>query len=327
MKTIIAPVLTVFVIALALAIENWQTDAESVNTDGQIEAIKAAIAENEEISAQRAGSSLQAQASSDLVERPEPRQASEADFTLFQPTSSAQPTYSEPSPAHVWLDPSISINQVAAAAAKSGRGWAFGWIQVESGFEREQLRKEWSDHGAMVLDFSGTYARTRLPESRVSLQALAAHPAILGMGIQPTEDKIAPDLLTAEDSTASEIPVLIGLMDDDPDEVWRTELEARGAVVGDWFAHARAYSANVQPAEVLDIAEADFVSTIEPVKVVRTLLDTAVTVMGADGLRTYNPSAGSFSGTIGASASVGFADSGLNIFHQDIAGESSQHLR
>ena len=319
MKTIIAPVLAVFVIALALAIEYWHADVELVSTDGQDEAIKAAITQNQAISARRAESPQQAQASSESVKRPEPSRASDRDFTLFQPTPSAPRAYSEPSPAHVWLDPSISIDQVSAAAAKSGRGWAFGWIQVESGFDREQLKKEWADQGAKVLDFSGTYARTRLPESRVSLDELAAHPAILGMGIQPAEDKIAPELMMADASAANEVPVLIGLMDVDPDGVWRTELEARGVVVGDWFAHARAYSANVQPAQISDVADADFVSTIEPVKVVRTLLDTAVKVMGADGLRTYNPSAGSFSGTIGASASVGFADSGLNIFHEDIA--------
>ena len=108
-------------------------------------------------------------------------------------------------------------------------------------------------------------------------------------------------------------------MQDDPDGTWRGELEAMGAVVGDWLAGARAYSANVKPAQVLTIAEADFVSSIEPVKVLRSLLDTAVAVMGADGLRTYNAAYGSFTGVIGTSASVGFADSGLNIFHEDIA--------
>ena len=319
----IAIVLAVCIIALALALDRWKPDIESGATNGREKVIEAALARNKAASAQRAQSPTPVATSNGQSEPSDIQDEPTDEFTLFRRMPKEQPRDSEASPSHAWLDPSIAINEVAAAAEATGRGWVFGWIQVGSGFEREQLKSEWAEHGAVVLDFSGQYARARLPQSRSSLQALATHPAIVGMGVRPREDKISPALLTPNTATSGEVPVMIGLMDDDFDGAWRTELEARGAVVGDWLANARAYSANIHRDRVLEIADADFVSSIEPVEVVRTLLDTAVTVMGADGLRTYDAATESFSGTLGSSVSVGFADSGLNIAHRDIASNRS----
>lgn len=315
MKTRMAALIALLIIGLALLFDLTHTNTDTEEVSGDDTAIHAAIAYNQAISQQRIQST---QTHQSIKEAPPPTTA--ADFNLFEPVQSVSLPDREPSPGFAWLEPSISINQIAATAKKTGRDQVFGWVELDSrGFEHEQLEAEWAEHGATVLDFNGTYARARLPNTRESLEALAAHPAIRGIGMQPAEEKISAMLTPASASVTSDVPVLISLMDDDPDGTWRSELEAIGAVVGDWFPLTRTYSANIQPAFVLDIADADFVSMIESVKVVRTLLDSAVTVMGADGLRTYDPSAGTFSGAIGASASVGFADSGLNIFHEDIA--------
>lgn len=319
MRSRIAIILGACIVVLALAIDSRHTDVEAVGTKGRDDTTNATLAHNQAVSAQRAASPEQFETLTEPGKRSNTPESPTEEFALFRRIPGEMPQGSEASATHGWLDPSVSIDQVAAAATKAGRDWVFGWVQLRSGFEREQLKDEWVAHEMSVLDYSGTYARVRLPASRSSLEALAVHPAILGLGIPSAEEKVSPALMEPDAAIASELPVLISLMEDDPDGVWRTELEARGAVVGDWLAGARAYSANVQPAQVLTIAEADFVSSIELVEVVRSLLDTAVTVMGADRLRTYNASSGSFTGATGTSASVGFADSGLNIFHEDIA--------
>ena len=309
--------LAVFVLALALALERGDP-LGALATDARGEAIEKALARNRAVSEQRAS------ASASTVKETGRRMASIAtetrdSFNRFRRGADPHRGDSEPSVAHGWLEPAEAIGRIEAAAADAGRDWVFGWIQIAPGFDRERTRTEWRDHDVEVLGFVGEHARARLPRSSISIEALATHPAVVGFGVRPGPAKVAVGLRSVLGTRAGEMPVLIGLMDADPDGVLGMELEARGAVVGDWVAGARAYAANIDAGDVAAIADADFVSSIEPVELVRTLLDTAVMVMGADGLRTYDPETGSFSGTAGSSVSVGFADSGLNIAHGDIA--------
>ena len=317
-------ILAVCILTLAVAVDQWNPDIESTATPGREEALEAALTRNRTVSLQRTQTPSLTTVEDESDESLQDHDERTSEFALFRRTADVQPREGEASLRYGWLDPAIAIDQISVAAATTGRGWVFGWIQLEPGFERASLRNEWAAHGTVVLGFSGEFARARLPQSKTSLQALASHPAVVGFGVRPSEKKIAPSLLQVDSAYGGEVPVLIGLMDEDSGGGWRTELEARGVVVGDWLENARAYSANIQRHRVPEIADADFVSSIEPVEVVRTLLDTAVTVMGADSLRTYDAATGSFSGTVGSSVSVGIADTGLNVLHRDIAsGRSS----
>ena len=313
--------LAVCIVALALAFDVWSPDVESSEASDREMAIEAALTQNRALSAHRTIAAGQAASGNGRSDAQSVQERSRDEFTLFRRVATTGQEVAEKAPAHRWLDPSVAVGEISAAATANGRGWVFGWIQIRSGSERDRLREEWASHGVRVLDFSGTYARVRLPGSTRALESMAAQPAILGMGLRPAQDKFAETLLDL--APGSEIPVLIGLMDDDADGRWRGELEARGAVVGDWLAHARAYAANVHSDRVMAIAEADFVSQISPVSAARTLLDTAVAVMGADHLRTYNAATRTFAGRLGGAVSVGLADSGLNIAHVDIAANRS----
>ncbi len=210
-----------------------------------------------------------------------------------------------------------AVERIEAATASTGRG-VYGWIQYRSGFEHERLRDEWSALGVEVLGFAGQFARVRFPGSRDSVVALESHPGVAGLGMAPSAEKVAPALMSVDAPYHGEVPVVISLMDRDAEGVWRSELERRGVVVGAWLPGVRAYAANVRMDGLANVADADFVSRIEPVGLVRRLLDTAVTVLGADGLRTYNAATGSFTGRTGSSVAVGIADTGLNVAHRDI---------
>ena len=306
-----ALLLAVFVLATALAFDSGNPFGDATASDVEEEAIEAVLARN------RAASLTRTTAQKAVVEEEGSSfTANLREFKRFGPGPAVEYHGSEPA-VEDWLETTAAIDRIEAAARATGRGWVFGWIQIAPGSDRDRLTAEWGGHGVDVLGFSGAFARVRLPGSRESIRAVATHAGVVGLGVRPGVEKIAG--LMPRLKTVGEIPVLIGLMDEDPDGVWRTELEARGAVVGDWMPGARAYAANVHVDDVAAIAEAHFVATVEPTELVHALLDTAVTVMGADGLRTYDQSTGSFSGTAGARVSVGFADSGLNTAHGDIA--------
>ena len=316
MSRLVPLLLAVFVLALALALDRGKPFVDGMATDLRGKAIEAALARNRAASTRRASA---ATAGAGSEEARDPITAIEEEFKKFHRGPSVEYRDSVKSVSRDgWLEPMGAIDRIEAGAAATGRGWVFGWIKVAPGLDRQRSLAEWRDHGVDVLGFAGEYARVRLPESKDSIRALATHAGVVGLGVRPGADKTT-GLMPRPETTRSEIPVLIGLMDEDPDGVWRTELEARGAVVGDWIAGARAYAANIRPDDVAAIADADFVASIEPTELVHALLDTAVTVMGADGLRTYDEATGSFTGTAGSSVSVGFADSGLNIAHGDIA--------
>ena len=238
-------------------------------------------------------------------------------FERFRPAPFALPDPVPVSPHHTWLEKEAGAEAVAASAA--ARGWAFAWIQYNPAFDRERLRMEWSAHGVHVLGFGGDFARARVSASRSSIDSLASHSAVRGLGVRPAEEKVAADLVPAHGAKEGEIPVLITLFEEDPTGSWLAELEALGVVVGDWQPAWRAYSANVQANSVEAVASADFVVGIEPVRVVRALLDTAVPAMGADHARDYDPSTGTFDGTVGSSVPVGVVDTGLNANHPDIS--------
>ena len=238
-------------------------------------------------------------------------------FERFRPAPFALPDPVPVSPHHTWLEKERGAEAVAASAA--ARGWAFAWIQYNPAFDRERLRMEWSAHGVDVLGFGGDYARARVPASRSSIDSLASHSAVRGLGVRPAEEKVGADLVPADGATEGEIPVLITLFEEDPTGSWLAELEALGVVVGDWQPAWRAYSANVQANSLEAVASADFVVGIELVRVVRALLDTAVPAMGADHAREYDPLSRTFDGTVGSSVPVGIVDTGLNANHLDIS--------
>lgn len=309
------------VLALALALEEGRLDVTPIAKERQ-DGLEAALARNRAVATRRhhsaagsnpgpSGPEQAVEAAGDFVE---PRES----FTNFRQVRGVAAPRPPATPRLGWLEPMQAAERVEEAVAAAGREWVFGWIQYGSGLRTEGLRGEWESLGVDVLGIGAKYARVRLPGSKEAIEALARHPAVVGLGVRPGAEKIAPGLKLETAQGGREVPVVITLMDGDADGGWRNDLEARGVVVGDWLPEVRAYAANVRLDVMSEVADADFVSGIEPVKIARALLDTAVPVLGADSLRKYDAATGSFTGRTGSSVAVGIADTGLNIAHNDI---------
>ena len=157
-----------------------------------------------------------------------------------------------------------------------------------------------------------------MPGDAGRLERIARLPGVVGVAATPLELKMPPSLAAEALSRPpwERVPVLVTLMDADPDGVWRRALVDLGGVVGVFDPAIRVYPAVLAYARVNAVAAADFVLAVEPVRRVAPANDSAVPVMGADALRLHD--GGSFSGIGGASVPVGVMDTGLNIRHEAI---------
>ena len=220
-----------------------------------------------------------------------------------------------------WLGASGSVYEVVRLAEEARRDWAFGWIQLSGHTRASDVALRLAEKRVEVLGSSGNLLRVRLPADVRTLNEIGDLPGIAGLGVLPGERKIIDEELSANAAQYSmwdRVPVYITLMSNDGDGRWRAALEDRGAEVGRFDRATRAYAANVFYGDVEVIAAADFVLSIERERVIEPLLASAVSEMGADGVRTYSGKRGLFSGVTGASVPVGVLDTGLNIRHTDI---------
>ena len=225
-----------------------------------------------------------------------------------------------------WLRSPISAADVIESAVRAGRDWSFGWIEHHPDTALDNIRRALANHGVSVLGTAGNLVRAKLPADAAKLSAILDTPGVVGLGAVPKARKL--DWSLAEDARAApyseQVPVFITLMEDDPNGVWRAELEEIGATVADFDADIRAYTAVVPYGIIHDLAAADFVLAVEPVGIFEAAHDSAVPAMGADVLRTYRRSTGLFSGVGGGSVPIAVMDTGLNVNHLDIAsGRSS----
>ncbi|MCY4656538.1 MAG: S8 family serine peptidase, partial [Gammaproteobacteria bacterium] len=216
-----------------------------------------------------------------------------------------------------WIE-SSEVDELMALANANERDWSFGWIKLAEGARRAELEQSLSDLGAHVVGDSGWLLRVRFPADVVSLEAVARLPGVEGIGAMPASEKLqAFDGWTQDAPGHEPTPVFITLMDDDATGRWRLEMESLGAVVGHYDPQVRVYTANVTQDVLQALAVKDFVLSVEPIGIVKTLHETSIPAMGADALRTWiGP--GLFFGIGGASVPIGVMDTGLNIRHVDI---------
>ena len=220
-----------------------------------------------------------------------------------------------------WLNAPDAIATLTRQAAGAKRGWTFGWIRLARNVGVDDVKRPLQALGGAVAGSAGRLIRAKLPGDEARLQAISALPEVDGLGAAPREAKL-PDAFVNEARArpAGEwMPVFVTLMADDPAGRWRQTLEDLGAVVGHFHPDIRVYAANVDWFALNAIAEADFVSAIEPIGIVRATHDTAVPAMGADALRMHRGSPGVFSGIGGTPVPIAVMDTGLNINHPDIS--------
>ena len=318
MGTRIALVLGVVILMVALLLDLGYPSNDTEVSRSSVDALAAAITRNRDVSAHRAAKPTESNLTDVAVQVDLKAASKRVEFKRFTKSADVT-TIAESTIEHDWLARADAVELILTAVEETGRGWAFGWVQLKPGFDRPGLSELWEESNVQAIGMSGEFARLRLPGSRSALETLIDHPDIVGVGMQPPEEKISSRFESMERSLASELPVLITLMEADTNGTWRSNLESNGVVVGEWLPYARAYSANVQVDAISTLASFDYVASIEPVEVFQVLLDTAVPVMGVDGVRTYNETTGTFTGVTGESIPVGVIDTGLNLSHTDIA--------
>ena len=219
-----------------------------------------------------------------------------------------------------WLATGTGVGGLASQAMAAGREWTFGWVATNADADRAALARRLNAAGVEVLGTSGTLLRARLPGDIARLQAIADLAGVAGLGPTPLAAKLpAPrEPGTGFRAVDGLVPTFVTLMADDPDGRWRQALTDLGGAVGAFDPAIRMYAANFPSAVLETVAAADFVLSVEPVRVAKAAHSTAVPAMGADALRTYDAGSGLFSGIGGGSVPIGVMDSGLNIRHEDI---------
>ena len=243
------------------------------------------------------------------------------DVTDPDANSSSKEFVEKDSPSIDWIDPDHSIRRIVAFGESQDREWVYGWLQLQSGFDRATLKESLEQHGTSLLGFSGLYARARIPTDESTLRKLTHDPHVAGFGLQPYTQKIDPRL--AERYTGigngEELPVFITVLTNNDSASLRQSLAEMGVTVGQWFADIRSYAANL-PVEAVDtVLQRDDVEEITGNEVVASLLDSANAVVGIDRLRQYQSSTDSFEGSTGAGIAVGVMDTGLNLEHVDFS--------
>ena len=219
---------------------------------------------------------------------------------------------------HPWLAAPGAIDALVRQSVAANRGWTFGWVGMAPGADGDFLSQRLQALGGRALARSGDLLRARLPGDAERLERVARLPGVVGVAAAPLELKMPPSLAAEALSRSpwERVPVLVTLMDGDPDGVWRRALADLGGVVGVFDPAIRVYPAVLAYAQVNAVAAADFVLAVEPVRRIAPANDSAVPVMGADALRLHD--GGSFSGIGGASVPIGVMDTGLNIHHEAI---------
>lgn len=236
-------------------------------------------------------------------------------------SSAAKEIGHKDAPSLHWIDPVNSIRKIVATGEEQDRKWVYGWLQLQSGFDRTSLEESLVRHRTTLLGFSGLYARARIPTDESTLKELAADPLVAGFGTQPSSQKIDARLRERYSGIGNgeELPVFITVLTNNDKASLRQSLTEMGVTVGQWFADIRTYSANL-PVEAVDaVLQRDDVEEITGNGVVASLLDSANSVVGIDGFRQYNSSTESFEGSTGNGIAVGVMDTGLNIEHVDFS--------
>ena len=224
-------------------------------------------------------------------------------------------------PSLPWFTKDASQIAFPESTESLDRDYFFAWVQLNPNHLHSINRDSFQALQVEIFDGGSEYRRVRLPRTSDSLTQLLEQEAVLALGNQPVSEKVGPNFREeiAESISSDSAEVFITLMTTGNLTHWQNEIENLGAVIEHWDPTIRVLVASVPYGKLMDLAEWDFVQSVEPVGTVELTLDSAVPVAGADGLRTHNSVNGSFTGITGENITVGVIDTGLNLAHPDIS--------
>ena len=224
-------------------------------------------------------------------------------------------------PSLSWFTKDASTISFPDSEESSDRDYFYAWVQLNPNLLHSVERDTFKSLEVEIYDGGSEYRRVRLPRDKDSLKKLLAHEAVLALGNKPISEKVGPnfreEIYTSVGSETKN--VFITLMTTSNLPHWRKKIEKLGATIEHWDPTIRVLVASVPYGKLIKVAEWDFVQAVEPVGTVELMLDSAVPVSGADGLRTHSGVNGRFTGITGQDITVGVMDTGLNLSHRDIS--------
>ena len=224
-------------------------------------------------------------------------------------------------PSLSWFTKDASAIVFPDSKESSNRDYFYAWIQLNPNLLHTVEHDTFQSLNVEIYSGGSEYRRIRLPRDTDSLKKLLASEEVLALGNKPISKKIGPnfreEIYTSVGSESTN--VFITLMTTSNLSHWRGEIETLGAVIEHWDPTVRVLVASVPYGKLIDLAEWDFVQSVEPVGTLELTLDSAVPVSGADGLRTHTSTNGRFTGITGQNITIGVMDTGLNLSHPDIA--------
>ena len=223
-------------------------------------------------------------------------------------------------PSLSWFTKDVSQISFPDAPESLERDYVFAWVQLNPNKMDDVSRESFAAIGIEIYDGMGEYRRATLPRSKEKLSQLLESESILALGSMPDNEKIGPNFWKEVETSPADdtVDVVITLMTTEKTADWIKEIEELGGTIEHWDETIRVLVATTPYRVVLDLASRDFVQAIEPAGTIEPLLDSSVSVAGADSLRSFLGIGGEFSGITGEDITIGVIDSGLNIAHPDI---------
>ncbi len=209
------------------------------------------------------------------------------------------------------LDPALRFQAQGLRAQDRAVVYGFLLLRVPAD---ARLEKKLARLGVRLLGRHDDHYKARLPVA--SLEAIARLREVEWVGTSPPELKVSADLAALRDARlsgiddATPLPIVVNLFDSDDDGRFRRELEAAGAMIGEYDAALQFYRAVATAPVVETISALDFVLFVEPIGMSSGAHDQSTPLVDADIIRPGSISYGHtrFSG---ASTIVGILDSGF----------------
>ena len=224
-------------------------------------------------------------------------------------------------PSLPWFTKDASQIAFPESSESLDRDYFFAWVQLNPNHIHSLDLESFQSLQVKIFDGGSEYRRARLPRSTNGLEQLLDNEAVLALGNKPISEKILPNFREEIYTSAAgdSIEVYVTLMTTTDPTHWQSEVEDLGADIDHWDPTIRVLVATLPYGKLFELAERDFVQSVEPVETVEPSLDSNVSVAGADGLRTHLGVNGSFTGITGEDITIGVIDTGLNLEHPDIS--------
>lgn len=218
-----------------------------------------------------------------------------------------------------WLTSPGAIDEIVRRARDQERSYV--WIQMSQPVDLSLIQRELSAFDAVVLGYAGDLVRLHALNDKKVLRSIRDIAWVSGIGVLPPKLKISQSFQEEiRNSNASErLPVFVSVVSAESESVFRSALTDMGISVGHYDPSIRVFAVVINPAQVYDIIQLDFVQAVEPIPIVTVAHDTAVPAQGVDKLRNIGNLAGIFSDITGSTTPVGVMDTGLNTNHVDIS--------